>query len=117
MERSQKFYSELFAWEFAGVLPKATENIQTLHFFTDASKSIRGALLLLDEGHSPKSAGSKEGWGVYPTFVVGDVGEAIAKAEALGGGVKTYVLLMPFLSCAELKRGTVPERRFPTAWA
>ncbi|KAH8706027.1 hypothetical protein BGW36DRAFT_368597 [Talaromyces proteolyticus] len=88
LERSQKFYSELFAWEFAGALPKATENIKTLHFFTDASKSIKGALLLLDEGYSPKSAG-KEGWGVYPTFIVGDVGEAIKKAEGLGGGVKT----------------------------
>jgi predicted enzyme related to lactoylglutathione lyase len=38
----------------------------------------------------PKSAG-KEGWSVYPTFIVSDVGEAIEKAEGLGGGVKTYV--------------------------
>lgn len=47
-------------------------------------------MLLLEEGASPKAAG-KEGWSVYPTFVVSDVGEAIEKAERLGGGVKTYV--------------------------
>lgn len=45
--------------------------------------------MLLDEGYSPTTAG-KEGWSSYPTFVVEDVGEALKKAEALGGGVKTY---------------------------
>ena len=64
--------------------------MKSLHFFSDASNSIKGALLLLEEGATPKAAG-KEAWSVYPTFVVSDVGEAIEKAEGLGGGVKTYV--------------------------
>ncbi|OKL61125.1 hypothetical protein UA08_03091 [Talaromyces atroroseus] len=50
--------------------------------------SIKDALLLLDEGYSPKSAG-KEGWSVYPTFIVDDVSEAIKKAEGLVGSVRT----------------------------
>ena len=91
LERSQKFYSELFAWEFApNALPKGTENVNALYFFTDASKSIKGALMLLDEGYQPTTAGM-EGWSSYPTFIVEDVGEALKKAEALGGGVRTCV--------------------------
>uniref|UniRef100_A0A0L0N955 Putative HC-toxin efflux carrier TOXA n=1 Tax=Tolypocladium ophioglossoides (strain CBS 100239) TaxID=1163406 RepID=A0A0L0N955_TOLOC len=94
LERSQQFYAELFAWEFAGALPKATENIKSLHFFTNTSKTIKGALLLLEEGHSPTASG-KEGWGVYPTFHVADVGKAIDKAESLGGQVKTPRTVIP----------------------
>lgn len=97
LERSQKFYTDLFAWDFAGVLPKATEGINTLHFFSTANKSMKGALLLLEDGNSPKAAG-KEGWGVFPTIHVQDVGEAIEKAKDLGGQVKTSVTY--FAACS-----------------
>lgn len=70
----------------------------------------------------PKSAG-KDGWSVYPTFIVSDVGEVIEMAEALGGGVKTYVSSLEhfmhewayILICAI--NNTVPELRFLMAWA
>lgn len=81
-------------------------------------------MLLLEEGVTPKAAG-KEAWSVYPTFVVSDVGEAIEKAEQLGGGVKTYV--SSFLSLWRFRCvggfvtvcmliSTVPERRFQMVW-
>ncbi|QKX53155.1 uncharacterized protein TRUGW13939_00231 [Talaromyces rugulosus] len=94
IERSIKFYSELFAWEFAGEIPKGVENIKSLHFFSDASKSIKGALMLLDEGHLPKTAG-KEEWAVYSTFVVADVGETLKKAESLGGSIRVHRTELP----------------------
>lgn len=52
---------------------------------------------------------------MYPTFVVSDVGEAIEKAEQLGGGVKTYVLSFEYMNGLMLI-SAVPERRFRMVW-
>lgn len=94
IERSQNFYTELFGWEFTDVFPRGSHGIQTLHFFTNPAKSINGALLLLDKGMVPKSAGP-DAWGLWPTIVVSDVAEAITKVEAMSGGVKTPRLELP----------------------
>ncbi len=90
IERSQKFYEELFGWEFGRVLPRGSHNIQTLHFFANAAKTLHGALLLLDEGHAPRSAGV-DNWGLFTTIVVPNVVEAVKKVESMSGVVKTYV--------------------------
>ncbi|KAJ3499098.1 hypothetical protein NLG97_g615 [Lecanicillium saksenae] len=92
--RSQKFYSDLFGWQFEGIMPRGSDGVQALHFFKNAAQSITGALVLLEQGHTPKSAGV-DSWGLWPTLVVANVSEALKQVEAQAGSVKTPRLELP----------------------
>lgn len=87
VDRAKKFYTGLFAWEFApDSTPPVGDCVKSLHFFTKG-KTLNGALMHVDEKYQivNNKKDFYQALPVMPTFCVMDCAEALEKVAELGG--------------------------------